>query len=105
MGNARELENLVERAVLLCGGREITPDHMPPALRGSDVRIHEPLRSGERKPLKEMLNAFEASCITQALTDNGGNRTQTARALGISRKHLWTKIQRLGIDVPGDPVS
>jgi DNA-binding NtrC family response regulator len=99
-GNARELENLVERAVLLSRGPEILVEHLPPSFGGATTSMTARLQ--EDRPLKEMINAFEASYIGRVLAEHGGNRTQAAQALGISRKHLWTKIQQLGIEPDQD---
>jgi DNA-binding NtrC family response regulator len=100
-GNARELENLVERAVLLCKGPEIQPQHLPPAITDAAAPLAVGLPSGESRPLKEVLQAFEKSYIERVLATHDGNRTQTAKTLGISRKHLWTKLQQLGIQENG----
>ena len=96
-GNARELENLVERALLLCKGPEIQPQHFPPSIVAMAGSLGVTMTSEEPRPLKEVLQAFETNYIERVLDARGGNRTQAAQALGISRKHLWTKIQRLGI--------
>ncbi len=96
-GNARELENLVERAVLLCKGPEILPQHFPPAFTASADAIQLKLGGEETRPLKEVLQTFESAYIERVLAAHDGNRTQAAQSLGISRKHLWTKIQQLGI--------
>ncbi len=96
-GNARELENLVERAVLLCKGPEILPQHFPPSFTAAAGAIGVRVPGDETRPLKEVLNTFEAAYIGRVLDAHDGNRTRAAQALGISRKHLWTKIQQLGI--------
>lgn len=101
-GNARELENLVERAVLLCKGPEILPQHLPPAIADAAAPVNVGLPAGETRPIKEVLRTFEKSYIERVLASHDGNRTQTAKALGISRKHLWTKLQQLGIQESGD---
>lgn len=101
-GNVRELENVVEQAVLLCCGEEITPSHLPNTLSGGNKRDALPNESRERRPLKEMMATFEASYIRSMLKELDNNRTKAAQMLGISRKHLWTKMNQLGIVVDED---
>ncbi len=91
-GNVRELENIVEHAVALCRGEEVLPCHLPPALGGAETEGDR----GER-PLREALDRFEAAYIRRVLKECGFNRTQAAARLGISRKHLWHKMNVHGI--------
>jgi DNA-binding NtrC family response regulator len=97
-GNARELENAVERAVVLCRGDEILPAHLPPAIAKRDSVLDQPAGIPAHRPLRDALQAFEANYIRSILANCGGSRTKAAQLLGISRKHLWTKMQRLAID-------
>ncbi len=99
-GNARELENLVERALLLCKGAEIDPHQLPPSITHQASLVDVDLEAGETRPLRDVLQAFEKSYIERVLAAHDGNRTRAAQALGISRKHLWTKLQQLGIQAP-----
>lgn len=100
-GNARELENAVERAVVLCSGDEILPAHLPASMADPEAVAEQAVAAPGRRSLRDALQAFEASYIRRALEDCGGSRTKAAQLLGISRKHLWTKIQQLAID--GEP--
>jgi two-component system response regulator HydG len=97
-GNARELENAIERAVVLCPGDEILPAHLPASIAKSESVLDPPGETPTQRPLRHALQAFEANYIQSVLGDCGGNRTKAAKLLGISRKHLWTKMQQLGID-------
>ena len=88
-GNVRELRNAMERAVLLSRGELILPDHLP-------ARV---LEAGKSAPTVETsdlerLEEIERQAIVQALRQHNGNRTETARALGISRRTLIYKLQR-----------
>lgn len=88
-GNVRELRNAMERAVLLSGGELILPDHLPARVRaGSEGGGDHPLSDPER------LGAIERQAILQALRKHQFNRTETAKALGISRRALLYKLQR-----------
>jgi DNA-binding NtrC family response regulator len=88
-GNVRELRNAMERAALLSLGELILPEHLPAKLRG--VRETAPaLEPAEA----ERLGQIERQAILQALRKHNFNRTETARALGISRRALVYKLQR-----------
>ena len=89
-GNVRELRNAMERAALLCRGDLIVPDHLPARIH-PDARPAPDLASAEAKNLEEV----EAEAVLQALRKNNFNRTATAKALGISRRALIYKLQRL----------
>jgi DNA-binding NtrC family response regulator len=89
-GNVRELHNAMERASLLCRGDLIVPEHLP-------ARIRPGARSGPPgEPMDaQRLEEIESQAVIQALRKQNFNRTATARALGISRRALIYKLQRL----------
>jgi len=92
-GNARELENAIERALALSGSEEITIDSLPgtPAGAGPD----EPetlLRAALARQLT--LAELEDLYIDQVLERTGGNKVKAARALGIDRKTLYRRAER-----------
>ena len=86
-GNARELANLIERAVIVAAARSIEQDDLPAGL-GAAVAAQ---RHREQPP---SLAQMEASYIAEVLAATRGNKTQCARILGISRKNLYEKIAR-----------
>jgi DNA-binding NtrC family response regulator len=94
-GNVRELRNTIERACLLSQQRWIdtallaSPDALPPDA------AHEP--APELQRLEQFLREQERSYIQRALAHHGWQIGQTAEALGISRKNLWERMKRLGI--------
>ena len=89
-GNVRELRNAMERAALLCRGDLIVLEHLPARIRpGAAASIS--LASPEAKKLDEV----ETQAVLQTLRKNDFNRTATAKALGISRRALIYKLQRL----------
>lgn len=92
-GNVRELQNILEHAYILCKGSLITPEHLPSYLQKQGQERQQPL---ERGTLAEM----EAQVIYEALVRNGGNRSQTAKELGIDKTTLWRKMKRYGIKMP-----
>ena len=89
-GNVRELRNAMERAALLCRGDLIVLEHLPARIRpGAPPSLS--LESADAKKLEEV----EANAVMQTLRKNDFNRTATAKALGISRRALIYKLQRL----------
>ncbi len=112
-GNVRELENTIEHAVALASGSLINTEDLPPRLR---VGIGGSGAQGGRGPGDETMagacdlqgavtraqEAVERRMILQALEGTGGNRTEAARQLGISRKTLFNKMRALGI-AEGEP--
>jgi DNA-binding NtrC family response regulator len=88
-GNVRELRNAMERAALLSHGELIFPEHLPAKVRpAADLSpIVEPAEA-------ERLGEIERQAIFQALKKHDFNRTETAKALGISRRALIYKLQR-----------
>lgn len=103
-GNVRELRNAMERAALLSLGELILPEHLPARVRaasaGAVPTVAEPVAGEDAHRLGEI----ERQAIFQALRKHKYNRTETAKALGISRRALLYKLQRfreLGFDVDG----
>ncbi|HZL78846.1 MAG TPA: sigma-54 dependent transcriptional regulator [Candidatus Limnocylindrales bacterium] len=89
-GNVRELRNAIERAVLLSQSELILPEHLPAKLREA-AKLSAPAPLADTQQLDEM----ERDAILQALRQHKSNRTETAKALGISRRALLYKLQRL----------
>lgn len=93
-GNIRELQNVIERAVLLSGGREITPDDLPKEITaaGEASRIVAPPEAGGLT-----LPEQEKMLCLRALEKNHWNQSKAARELGISRDHLRYRIRKFGL--------
>ena len=96
-GNVRELENVVERAVIMARGEMITPMEFPKNLKELDVELKEPnLDLSPGRSLKEV----EKEMILRTLAETDGNRTHAANILGISRRTLQLKLKEYGINPP-----
>jgi DNA-binding NtrC family response regulator len=88
-GNVRELRNAMERAVLLSQSELILPEHLPTRVCDA-AKPAAPTGTAEQERLEEI----ERQAILAALKQHNFNRTETARALGISRRALIYKLQR-----------
>ncbi len=93
-GNVRELENVIERAVVLCKGDTVTVLDLPEELRGDTGQEYPP--AGDRT-LTEIVESFERQILVRALERNGGSQTKTARELGIKRTTLRYKMDKYGM--------
>jgi two-component system NtrC family response regulator len=93
-GNVRELENIVERAILLCRGRVIDLEDLPATVRPGQRSADEPLP----KDLPGVLADIERQAIESALERSGGVQTQAAAALGISERVLRYKMKKYGLE-------
>lgn len=99
-GNVRELQNIIERAVILVGdGNVINFDCLPVELKekqqveittSNAINMHN-------QTLKEVVGQFEADILRQKLEDNQGNQTLTAKQLGLSRRTLVEKLSRYNL--------
>ncbi len=88
-GNVRELEHLIERAVILVDGRTIESKHLPVRFQKSDASIRDP--ADRIMTLAEV----ERNHILKTLEAIGGNKSKTAELLGISRSALWRKLTNI----------
>jgi two-component system, NtrC family, response regulator AtoC len=90
-GNARELANIVERAVIIANGKRLEVEHLPLGLKAAVKANRE-----REKPLS--LAEVEAAYVADILTATHGNKSECARILGISRKNLYEKIARYKLE-------
>jgi DNA-binding NtrC family response regulator len=92
-GNVRELEHIVERAVVRAGGRAITYDLIVvDELATTDVATGSELERLLELPYRESIQAWERLLIERALKAAGGNKAEAARALGVHRRLLYEKL-------------
>ena len=99
-GNVRELENIIERAVVLSRSDVITVNDLPDAVKGykaeSDIAIKE------KGNMIERVEALEKKLIFDALTEANGNQSLAGRMLGITERNLRYKMQKYGIKKAAD---
>ena len=91
-GNIRELENCIERAVLLCNEDVIRSEHMPPSLQ-----IIKKDGTVAKRSLTEIIENKERELIVDALKKFDGKQRKTAMELGISERILGYKIKKYNI--------
>jgi transcriptional regulator with PAS, ATPase and Fis domain len=98
-GNVRELRNVIERAVVLAGDGQVLPEHL--GLDEARARPSSaPSEGAGAGDLKTAIGALEYQRIIDALAACGGNQTQAARMLGISRGTLIARLQRYELPRP-----
>ncbi|KMY66321.1 hypothetical protein AAU61_17830 [Desulfocarbo indianensis] len=88
-GNVRELKNVINRAVVMCSGDVLLPEHLPRRLRSPQGG-----RAMVSLPVGSTLEAMEKEMLLRTLDFTGGNRRRAAEILGISRRTLYNKIDR-----------
>ncbi len=112
-GNIRELENLMERAILFSDGPLVEPKDLPdpvrqaaqappastspPPLAGADLASTPPGETGLKDIIRMKAAELEKDLIAKALEETGGNVTRAAKLLQISRKSLQTKMKEFGL--------
>jgi two-component system response regulator AtoC len=96
-GNIRELENVIERGMILCEGSLITISCLPSSFHATGDVPGVDL-SSENLSIKKAEDAIERDLIRKALIKTGGNRTQAARILEISHRSLLYKLKEFGIE-------
>ena len=89
-GNVRELENEVQRWVALCEDR-VMPEDLSPAIEGSLAEVDDP----DDLELRPRVDRLERDLIARAMKRTGGNQTQAAQLLGLSRYGLQKKLKRM----------
>ncbi len=95
-GNVRELENVIERSLVLCSGSK---------LDAADVMLDSTPRaaavpSGQFLPEGVTLDQFEESIVREAIRRAGGNKSQAARLLGLTRNALRYRLSQMGLESP-----
>jgi DNA-binding NtrC family response regulator len=96
-GNIRELENVIERAVVLTDGPAIRVEDLPKEITGLSNEVAQAF-GDPNLSLDEKMARLEREAICQSLEAEGWNQTQAARRLGIKRSSLQYKMKRYGLD-------
>jgi len=96
-GNVRELENIIERAVIFCKDDKITVSNLSENVRGTKIVDEYP------EPLKEATLSFERTHILQIIKKYGSNKEEAAKALNIGLSSLYRKMELMGISTRISP--
>ncbi len=98
-GNVRELRNVMERAIVLSGGKLLDVTHFP--LGANATKEKAPLQdnlSFDGMSLNCAIETLEAKMIAAALHNTEGNKTKAARLLDISERSLWYKVKKYHLE-------
>ena len=102
-GNVRELENVIERAIVLCAGNHIEPLDIPADIREARSS-YDAMHAGESNTADTLAvdyrlakDAFEREYLQRAIAAAKGNISEAARMTGLSRRHFYEKLDKLGL--------
>lgn len=103
-GNIRELQNVIERAVILCKTNVITSDHLPTTIvRGAQVISKDKVQPADKSvsfdipPHGLSLDDLEKQLVTQALEKSKNNKSKAAKLLGLTRGTFRYRLQKYGL--------
>jgi two-component system response regulator AtoC len=105
-GNVRELRNILERAAILCDGGLIAAEHLalgpPPTAATPAAPATPPATAVAREPAAAPsdLKSMERSLIAKALSDAHFNKSEAAKALGLTRAQLYVRLRKYGLENP-----
>ena len=94
-GNVRELENIIERAVVLTRSKVITLNDIPMNIKG--FKEEKSIGSLDEGTLTEQVEALEKQLIFDALQQSGGNQTKAGKLLGLTERNLRYKLKKYNI--------
>jgi DNA-binding NtrC family response regulator len=99
-GNIRQLENVIQHAVLVSAGPEVLLQHLPQPVQDHAVASHQSNKangSGDDNTLHHQRDVIERNVIQRTLANHGYSRARAADALGISRVTLYKKMKKYGL--------
>jgi two-component system response regulator AtoC len=96
-GNVRELENVIQSGLAISSGDVLHIDSVPTETGGigMGIRYRDELKKG--RSLKDILSSLENQIIREMLADQRGNRSRTAKLLGVHRRYLYSKMKQYKI--------
>jgi transcriptional regulator with GAF, ATPase, and Fis domain len=95
-GNIRQLENVIERAVVIAEGPVLTPAELPPEI--FDALAEPADAASQQEPIVQNdRDRVERDQLVRALAAAGGNKAEAARAMGIARSTLLSRLKKLGL--------
>jgi two-component system, NtrC family, response regulator PilR len=99
-GNVRELENILERAFVLCENNTITAEDLQLPIHASPAshEVNASVSLSQVESLEDYLEEAERNLIMQALDETNGNKTAAAKRLGMTFRSLRYRLKKLGLD-------
>jgi len=94
-GNVRELENIIQRSVVMARGKILTTDDLPLYIKDTKSEGNLPIEKGIGS-LDEAVEELERNLISEALKQSGGNQSKAAKMLGIGERNLRYKLKKYG---------
>lgn len=95
-GNVRELENMIESSVVLTRNKYLSKSDLPRLVKViNEDKIYEPTNLEDG--YEDKVEAFEKSMIREALSQSDGNQSAAARLLGMTERHIRSRMERLGL--------
>jgi DNA-binding NtrC family response regulator len=104
-GNIRQLENVIQQAVLTATGPELRPNHLPPMILAKPGASAPVGANGYLNSLAQNRESTERAVIIRALEKAAYSRTRAAAALGVSRVTLYKKMKKYGLLPTNTPVG
>ena len=95
-GNVRQLENAVQRALVVCRGRVVHREHLPPEIL-AETALTAPSSPAAPRASRATVEAAEVQVLLRALEKAGGNVGRAAELLGVHRTTLWRRLKRHGL--------
>ncbi|RYD40104.1 MAG: hypothetical protein EOP85_14815, partial [Verrucomicrobiaceae bacterium] len=92
-GNIRELKNVMERALILSGGKPVTSEHLQLFQPGAMPSVPFPPKPADPLPLN--IDEAEQELIQRALQETGGNVAEAARLLGVNRSRIYRRFPQM----------
>jgi transcriptional regulator with PAS, ATPase and Fis domain len=96
-GNIRQLENVIQQAILLCPGPALLLEHLPRTIQDQAVLASQGPRPAQAHSLQGQQEAVEKRLILKVLEENDYNRTRAAAALKVSKVTLYRKLKKYGL--------
>ena len=90
-GNVRELKSAFEYAFVSCNGQTLLPEHFPAGINRNAKPLEMTSKTGQS------LDGIKRQRLVDALSRSGGNQSEAARILGISRTSVWNQMKRFNI--------
>jgi DNA-binding NtrC family response regulator len=103
-GNIRQLENIIQQAVLTCNGNELLPGHLPTAVRDRHPAVTVSSAAANATTLIHNRETTERTVIIRALERTAYSRTRAAQLLGVSRVTLYKKMKKYGLLTKASPL-